>query len=66
MTHENDEARPVPIGRRRRLKSLNEFERPWWYPTFELPSPPPGGISSPAVVGIGLVLGTAIGVFLIG
>ena len=45
----------------RRLKSLDEFERPWWYPTFRLPTVERPGPFPWVYLILGGVLGAALG-----
>ena len=61
----SDATDPVPLPRERRLKSLDEFDRPWWYPKFEIVGQSSKGLSSLLLVVIGLFVGALIGLFVL-
>jgi hypothetical protein len=48
----------------KRLKSLNEFERPWWYPTLDFDNEQPRWVHW-AFVLAGLTVGVVLGLLIV-
>ena len=50
---------------KKRLKSLEEFQRPWWFPTFRIPTKEQPGPFPWAYLIVGVMLGAGLGWFVL-